>query len=377
MKAPKWYPHHQSPLYALTSKRRLADVLGVSLKDLVFLASLADHNYQVWPLRQKRRDVIAGIKPPVKPRNVQQPMPLLRTLHDRIAAFLGKIEKPTFVFSATKGRSYLDNALQHRENVDQPAFKVDIRSFYPSVKTQWVRRFFEHDMKCAPDVARFLARLCCVNGALPTGSPISPNLSYFACAPIFRWMEAFASARDLVFTLYVDDMVFSGPNASRDMSKIVLGHLSSNGFRGHKVAHFREGQPRVITGSAISKNGVSIPFKRQMRIRLYERAFAATSDPEELQILGKALLGQYREGERLQRGSRERAKPIQDRMNAVNVLRFEELTQVQLKRKTQPKRKRPGRPSAGLIQNQIQKLREQRSGQLSVVRAPPAVVGNG
>lgn len=372
MRAPKRYSHHQSPLYALTSKRRLADVLGVPLKDLVFLASLKDHNYQVWPLGQKRRDVLAGIKPPVKTRYVQQPLPLLRSLHDRIAALLGKIEKPNFVFSATKGRSYLDNALQHRENIDQPAFKVDIRSFYPAVKSQWVRRFFEQDMKCAPDVARFLARLCCVNGAIPTGSPISPTLSYFACAPIFRWMEEFANSKGLVFTLYVDDMFFSGAKASRDMSKLVLGHLASNGFRGHKIAHFRAGQPRVITGAAISKDGVSIPFKRQMRIRLYERAFAATSDPEAVRTLGKALLGQYREGERLQRGSRERAKPIQDRMDAINALRFEELTQVQ------PKRKKRGPLSAAAMKNQVQTLRERRSGRLqSVVDVRTAVVGIG
>ena len=371
MKAPKRYPYHQSPLYALPSKRRLADVLGIPLKDFVFLASLKDQNFQAWPLKQKRRDELAGIKPPAKPRFVQQPMPLMRALHDKIASLLGKIEKPQFVFSATKGRSYLDNALQHRVNIDQPAFKVDIRSFYPAVKTQWVRRFFEEDMRCAPDVAIFLARLCCVNGALPTGSPISPTLSYFACAPIFRWMEAFAESNGLVFTLYVDDMFFSGAKASKDLSKLVLGHLAANGFRGHKVAHFRAGQPRVITGAAISSNGVSIPFKRQMRIRLYERAFEATSDPEAVQILGKALLGQYREGERLQRGSRERAKPIQDRMDAINALRFEELTQVR------PKRKKRGPLSASAMKSQVQKLRDRQGGQLKpVADTSTAVVGN-
>lgn len=366
MKVYKPYPPDQSPLYALTSKRKLADVLGIPLKDLVFLASLKDGNYQEWPLRQKRRDELAGIKASAKVRFVQQPMPLLRTLHDRTAALLGRIEKPSFVFSATKGRSYLDNALQHRDNIDQPAFKVDIKSFYPEVKYRWVRRFFEQDMKCAPDVARFLARLCCVHGALPTGSPISPTLSYFACAPIFHWMNEFAVANGLVFTLYVDDMFFSGAAASRNLSKLVLNHLASRGFQGHKVAHFRAGQVRVITGAAISKNGVSIPFKRQARTRLYERAFAATSDPQAAQILGKALLGQYREGERLQRGSRERARPIQDRMDAINALRFEDLTQVA------PKRKRRPSLSVSAVKGRIQKLRIRCGSQSGLVSDVPS-----
>lgn len=366
MKAPKRYPRDQSPLYALTSKRKLAETLGIPLKDLVFLASIRDGNYQSWPLRQKRRDELAAITPPTKVRYVQQPMPLLRTLHDRLALLLGRLEKPSFVFSATKGRSYLDNALHHRDNIDHPAFKVDIKGFYPAVKCQWVTRFFEKDMKCAPDVARFLAKLCCVNGALPTGSPISPTLSYFACSPIFRWMDEFAVAHGLAFTLYVDDMFFSGPKASSELSKLVLDHLALNGFRGHKVARFRAGQPRVITGAAISKDGVSIPFKRQMRIRLYERAFMTTADPEAVQVLGKALLGQYREGERLQRGSRERAKPIQDRMDAMSAARFEELTQVS------PKRKKRRPLSAGAMKDQVQKLRARRSGSSASVSDTPA-----
>lgn len=356
----KQYPSDQSPLYALTSKRKLADVLGVPLKDLMFLASLKDGNYQEWPLRQKRRDELAGIEQSAKVRFVQQPMPLLRTLHDRIAALLGRIEKPAFVFSATKGRSYLDNALQHRDSINHPAFRVDIKSFYPAVTYRWITRFFERDMACAPDVARFLAKLCCVHGALPTGSPISPTLSYFACAPIFRWMNEFAIANGLVFTLYVDDMFFSGAAASKNLSKMVLNYLASHGFRGHKVAHFRPGQVRVITGAAISQEGVSIPFKRQARIRRYERAFAATNDPQAIQILGKTLLGQYREGERLQRGSRERAKPIQDRMDALNALRFEDITQV-----VHRKRKRvPLSPTA--MKDRIQKLRTLRRSQAGI-----------
>ena len=79
-----------------------------------------------------------------------------------------------------------------------------------------------------------------------------------------------------------------------------------------------------------------------------------------------ALLGQYPVVERLQRGSRERAKPIQDRMDAINALRFEELTQVRAKRKKR------GPLSATAMKNQVQKLRERQSSQLQAVADTPA-----
>jgi len=368
MKAPKRYPLNQSPLYAVMSKRKLANLFGLPLRDLVFLTSLGDRNYQQWPLRQKPRDQIAGIRPPVNPRVVQEPMPLLRALHDQIAALLSKLEKPHFVFSASKGRSYLDNALEHRDNLSYPAFKVDIKRFYPSVKIWWVRRFFEHDMRCAPDVSRLLARLCCMSGALPTGSPLSPALSYFACAPIFRWMQEFAELHGLKFTLYVDDMFFSGAKASQQLSRSVLRYLAINGFRGHKVAHFSPGQPRVITGVALSTQGVSIPFKRQKLTRLYERAFLAADDPESIHTLGKTLLGQYREGERLQRGSSDRAGPIQHRLDQL------EPEKLKAKGRTRSAARKRKRLPKTYVADQVQRLRN-REGQISTDVEETPVVG--
>lgn len=334
MERSKLHAIDQSCLYRLTSKRKLATLLKIPLNDLLFLASLKDHNYQSWQLPQKRRDVLAGI-PAQKERYIQQPMPLLREIHDKLAILFSRIQKPAFVYSATKGRSYLDNAIQHMNG--HAAFKVDIKRFYPSVKLKLVKQFFEKDLKCEPDVAHFLAKLCCVGGVLPTGSPISPVLSYFACAPVFLRMAEIAKQNELVFTLYVDDMVFSGAKASRLLSSAVLRELGVHGFKGHKVAHFHPGQVRVITGVAVGPAGISIPFKRQKRIRIFEEAFARTKLPDDVDVLGRTLLGQYREGERLQRGSRERAKPVQERLDAINATRFADLTAV-MPAKRKPKK---------------------------------------
>ncbi|MFO1422216.1 MAG: reverse transcriptase family protein [Candidatus Competibacteraceae bacterium] len=308
------YPLDQSPIFRLHSKRKLVELLGISLKDLRFLLSL--DNYRVWETHQKRQDMLAGLPPPTKARKIQQPKPLLFALHKRLALLLSRIQKPEFVYSATKGRSYVDNASQHK-NIER-VVKVDIKNFYPSIERNAVRNFFAYDMQCAPDVAHVLSLLCCVNESLSTGSPLSPVLSYFACLPLFRKIANMAAAQGLIFTLYVDDMVFSGANATRGFSRLVVDELARNGFVGHKISHFSAAKVKIITGVAVWPNRIGVPHKRQKRIRLFEKAFWLNKNPDEIKILGATLLGQYREAERLQQGSRMRAKPIQDRLDVIN-----------------------------------------------------------
>ncbi len=312
MKKRDFYPKDQSPLFNVQSKSRLGLLLGVSQSDLRFLLRL--QNYREWQLSQKRSEQLARLKP-AKPRLIQEPKPLLRSIHKKLAVLLARIAKPSFVYSATKNLSYVDNAKQHTGN--DPAVKIDIKSFYPSVKQKSVRNFFERQMKCAPDVAHFIARICCVDGALPTGSPLSPILSYFACSTLFGVIDEIASSHNVKFTLYVDDMVFSGSNANLQFSRKIKRELAKAGFIGHKICRFPANCTKVITGVAVNSDSIEVPFRRQGRIRKFEHAFWTSTDREAISILGAALLGQYREAERLQRGSRLRAGPVTARLNAV------------------------------------------------------------
>lgn len=309
----KPYPLNQSPLYCLKSKRKLAAALGVPLRDLQFLVSLDKDNYKQFDTKEKLRDKLAAIGGH-KARKIQQPKPLLASIHKRIARLLSRIQKPSYVYSATKGLSYLDNAKHHQN--DEEAVKVDVKEFYQSLKAGEVRNFFESEMRCSPDVAHFLSKICCFGGALPTGSALSPSLSYFACSAMFRRIAAYAEARGLKFSLYVDDMVFSGPGADRAFARVVVAELKRHHLVGHKISVFGTGDPKVITGAVVRASGVAMPFKRQKRIRLFERAFWRADDPEHVRVLGTTLIGQYREGERLQLGSKLRARIIKQRMDA-------------------------------------------------------------
>lgn len=348
---------HESPLYRLTSKKKLAALFGVKVADIKFLRKL-DGNYRVWPLKQKHQDVLAGMPVSDKVRMVQQPKPTLDAFQRRLAKFLGAIEKPDYVYSATKKRSYLENALVHRHS--QPALKVDIRSFYPSVKRRAVKSFFEEQLGCAEDVAHVLSELCCHEGKLPTGSALSPVLSYFSCAPMFARIAALADAKGLRFTLYVDDMVFSGTGLDDEFLAQVLNELNREGYSGHKVRFYKAKRPKVITGAVVWPSRVDVPHKRRWKMRLYERALKVAK-PEDKAILGRALLGQYRESSRINPSFKVAASRLQKFMDDMGG-----------KTKAAKPRKRPrGRSSYSLFLSRISRLRAEVAAARTVAGSAP------
>ena len=313
----KSYQHHQSPLYKIGSKPSLSRKLNTENSLLVKLAKNTCSHYKPWHTKQKERDKIIKEKfDDKKRREIQEPKGDLRELHNRIAALLSRIKKPDYVISATKGKSYETNAKHHLNRINEKSLKIDIKNFYQSIRQDMVERFFLEHMKCAPDIARLLGKLCCIKGKLPTGSPISPFMSYFACKPMFEEINLLASSSGLTFTLYIDDMFFSGANISWRTKLSVLQILSKYGFHGHKIACFDPNQPRVITGVALTKSGLKIPFSRIKRMRLYRDHFNKSDNKDHIETLGKTLLGQYREASRIEPLFLNRVQGVKDKLDA-------------------------------------------------------------
>lgn len=309
----EYYALNQSPLYGLRSRKKLADLIGIEISQVNLLLRL--DNYKVWPMPRKRSEVIAGFPAPRKQRMIQEPKSIMYAVHKRLADLLSRIERPAYLYSATKTKSYVGNAKAHQNNFN--AVKVDIKNFYGSVSRDRVKKFFEKDLHCAPDVAHLISRICCFNEALPTGSPLSPILSYFACQNMFNEISEHAAIAGINFTLYVDDMFFSGENAVKDFSLDIIRILKKNGFIGHKIAYFSPGAAKIITGVAVFQDRLAMPNKRSMRIRRFELTFARSLPYEDMRIIGSTLIGQYREGERVQPGLKSKAAHIENRLSVL------------------------------------------------------------
>ena len=245
------YPLSQSPLYRLTSPLPLAKRLKWDVDALEKLVNRAD-NYTCFNIGRTKK------------RAVQKPKRRMQALHKRIATWLSRIEIPDYLHSATKGRSYITNALTHSANTN--LIQVDIRSFFQNVTRHAVYLFFVNVMRCRTDVAMLLAKALTVNDHLPTGSPVSPILSFYAHKLLFDRIANLASENELVFTLYIDDMCLSGGLASRKTLFDVRHIIASYCLKSHKCRFFRSGIPRVVTGVALTSTGPRLPHRRHLKI---------------------------------------------------------------------------------------------------------------
>ncbi len=258
----KVYHRNQSLLFRVTSPKVLAKRLHLSVFQLHDLLAAAE-NYIRWT------DKDTG-------RPIQQPKPLLRGVHERVAKLLGRIETPDFLHSAVKGRSYVSNALAHCPSTS--TVKVDLKKFYPNTRAQAVFHFFHDRMQCDREVSGMLATLLTVDGHLATGSSASPILSYFAYEDMFAAIEQAARQRGCMMTCYVDDMVFTGPGATPRLIYEVRQIAQLYRLWTHKTKAFGPGEPKVITGLAITTGGPRVPNHRRVVTEHALRAFRASPE---------------------------------------------------------------------------------------------------
>jgi len=288
------YPRNQSIFYKITSPQMLADRLRVTLDELNELCAASD-NYKRWPDKKTGRPI-------------QEPKPELDKIHKRVAALLAKMETPDYLHSAIKGKSYITNASGH--SVGTGCVKIDVRKFYPSVRSQAVHHFFLDRMLCTGDVAGILTKLLTVDGHLPTGSSSSPILSYFAYEDMFEALAALAKANGCIMTVYVDDVVFTGTGATRGLLYAARKVFASYRLYGHKTKLFRPGQPRIITGVAVTKEGMKLPNKRQRGIADDLATFDSLPNGREKLVVARRLTGRLFEASQIDPAWRSKAEAM-------------------------------------------------------------------
>lgn len=192
----KIYELEQSPLFKIGSKRRLCDVLNTTQCVLNKLST--QENYWIYdhvnPSNKKERKIYA-------------PKPEIKRIQKRFQGLLSRISTPQYLFSGKKGICYIDNTKYHQ--MSTYAVTVDIRDFYTSVRKEYVFKFFRYRLKIAEDVAWFLADITTYNNFLPTGSPASQLLAFWAYKETFDRIENLAKNYNAKFSLFVDDMSFS------------------------------------------------------------------------------------------------------------------------------------------------------------------------
>lgn len=294
------YPLSQSQLFKVTSPRRLAEILGLEEVELEELANRLD-NYKRFKVGKAKK------------RDVQEPKDRLRAIHKRISRWLARIETPDYLHSAIKGRSYITNAKAHRS--DMNLIKVDIRSFFQNVTRHAVYLFFVETMQCRSDVAMLLAKALTVDGHLPTGSPVSPILSYYTHKRMFDGIANLAAEYALTFTVYIDDMCLSGDSASHAMLFKVRGIIAKAGLKSHKCRFCPAGKPRVVTGVAMTETGAKLPHRRHLKIKEGFAQVDLLPPGRQKDAAIAALISRMHEAAQLDPSWKDRAKNLEHSLN--------------------------------------------------------------
>lgn len=139
-----------------------------------------------------------------------------------------------------------------------PLVKLDLKKFYPSVDGAQVSRFFTGTMRCSPDVAALLTRLCTFENHVPTGRCVSQLLAFFAAKPLFDELHSLAVSAGVRDSCYVDDLTWSGQGATPAFLWAAKLVVHRHGFQHHKDRCFAAGDRKLVAGVMLDGNRIAV-----------------------------------------------------------------------------------------------------------------------
>lgn len=239
----KKYDITQCAFYKCRTKKRLAFLLCLSLKELEHISGIIEyHSFEIDKKNSEEK------------RKITAPSKELKTIQRRILALLQRVIRPDWLISGEKGKCYIDNGKAHING--RYILTMDIRKFYDHCVREAVYQFFIRKMKTFPDVAKLLTDISTYNLGIPTGCPTSQLIAFYAYIDMFSEIAAVAREYSCVFTLYVDDMTFSSvepipiTNMIRRIDRILRKYNHKPKYS--KIKYYHPSDYKPVTGTVIS-----------------------------------------------------------------------------------------------------------------------------
>ncbi|CAN7602464.1 reverse transcriptase family protein [Rhizobium sp. LjRoot30] len=274
----KAYALDQSPLYMLRSRKRLCELLGISIGDLRRLTKTADSLYTEFEVPKKQ----GGL------RGVENPRRQLKLVQAKLARVLSNIAPRDYLFCPVKGRCYVSNAAQHRGQ--RVIHCLDVRKYFPSTSARRVFWFFRSVMHCERDIAATLAKLACYKEHLPTGSPLSPIMAYFAHYDVWEAIAEICKRHDYRLTVYIDDVTISGMSVSPVVMFDIKRAIHGAGLRYHKEKTYID-RPAEVTGVIIDGNRLLVPNRQLKKVAVAKQLMRDKPARDVEEKLQESLLG--------------------------------------------------------------------------------------
>lgn len=254
----KTYPINQCALYKCTRKKKLEYLLTLEEGSLKLIQKAI--KYSKFEINKKNSE---------EKRKITAPQETLKRIQRRVLYLLQRIERPEWLISATKGKSYIDNGKYHQNS--SYVLAMDIKSFYDNCTRENVYRFFKDKMRTSSDVTEILTDIVTINNGIPTGCPTSQIIAYYAYEDMFLNIKNIADNYGCDFTVYVDDLTFSSasPFDVGKLQKEVIAVLRryDHSPKKEKIKYYSRDEAKPITGTIVTKeHGLTTPNALQHKI---------------------------------------------------------------------------------------------------------------
>lgn len=223
-------------------------------------------------------------KPKGGKRQILAPDNLLKSVQRNILAnVLTKLPISEYAAAYFQGAGLREHAKKH---LSQPlVLKLDIKDFFDNITFAAVyQSAFAHLPKA---VGTLLCHLCCYREFLPQGAPTSPAISNLVLKGFDEMTGAWCAEKQIVYSRYCDDLIFSGGFEPRSVIAYVQRLLYRQGFQlnGVKTKALKASDCQIVTGVVVNeKLQTAKNYRKKLRQELYYAdKFGAKSHLEQIE----------------------------------------------------------------------------------------------
>lgn len=262
---------NRNPTLRTLSRRRDALIACRDLESLAKLLALRPERLLTLAANPLYREFSTPKKDGSR-RHIEEPIPFLKRVQDRLADFLqavyyfhrtpaayGFIVRPV---DDPEPRHILSNARAH---LGRPyLLNLDMEDFFHTIRQDRIYTLFHAPLLNFPtDLSEILTALVCYHGRLPMGAPSSPVLSNLASIPLDQDLLHLAGKHHWVYTRYVDDLSFSADRPiSEQQAAFITEIVERWDFRlnAKKKKYYGPKDPdKSVTGLIVSGPTVTLP----------------------------------------------------------------------------------------------------------------------
>lgn len=205
-------------------------------------------------------------------RRIDKPGKRIRHIQERIRSrVLRRVRLPEAMLGGVRGRRLTDHAGRH--TAQAVVVTHDIAQCYPSTSARAVARMFSVGLMCERQPAALLTRLTTHNGSVPQGGVTSMDVVNLNMLPLCDRLTSLARQHHLSFSMWVDDLAFSGIGAENvidEVARIVRSH-------GYRLRRSKKRIMRAVVAQEVTGLGVNATRPSVLRARreqLTEQMFA-------------------------------------------------------------------------------------------------------